>query len=160
MKPKPGHINIPDRQTDIKFLIKKCFSTLRVTDTTDTPTDNTTLPIPFEKHNFPSTALSGCAKTSWCIFQNPSCLLLSPLLRAHRRPCSGIYRTTTKSNRAGNTVTLFLSSFFIISRLVPRRNKRTDTESTSIKFPCCCPHTSDTFRVLFPHEDTSIRNGD
>uniref|UniRef100_A0A8D8FSD0 (northern house mosquito) hypothetical protein n=2 Tax=Culex pipiens TaxID=7175 RepID=A0A8D8FSD0_CULPI len=25
MKPKPGHINIPDRQTDIKFLIKKMF---------------------------------------------------------------------------------------------------------------------------------------
>lgn len=81
----------PGPATDIKFLIKKCFSTLRVTDTTDTPTDNTTLPIPFEKHNFPSTALSGCAKTSWCIFHNPSCLLLSPLLRAHRRPCSGFY---------------------------------------------------------------------
>uniref|UniRef100_A0A8D8N7Z4 (northern house mosquito) hypothetical protein n=1 Tax=Culex pipiens TaxID=7175 RepID=A0A8D8N7Z4_CULPI len=79
MKPKPGHINIPDRQTDIKFLIKKCFSTLRVTDTTDTPTDNTTLPIPFEKHNFPSTALSGCAKTSWCIFQQSVVPSPSPL---------------------------------------------------------------------------------
>lgn len=146
MKPKPGHINIPDRHTDIKFLIKKCFSTLRVTDT---PTDNTTLPIPFEKHNFPSTALSGCAKTSWCIFHNPSCHLLSSSPRSST-PLFRLLLNNHKIQPRWQHCNFVLSSFFFISRLVPRRNKRTDTESTSIKFPCCCPHTSDTFRVLFP----------
>lgn len=116
---------------------------------THIPTDNTTLPIPFEKHNFPSTALSGCAKTSWCIFHNPSCLLLSPSPRSST-PLFRLLLNNHKIQPRWQHCNFVLASFFFISRLVPRRNKRTDTESTSIKFPCCCPHTSDTFRVLFP----------